>query len=79
MKLTANFEDGHLSLFLVPETEAEQRMVAACIDQPQAEQGAAYMDKSLISASLHYEGHWTHKRVQSLKLCVYRPNKVAAQ
>lgn len=73
MKLSATFEDGILSLWLEPETEAEQRMVAACIDQPQAESGAAYMDKNLISVSLHYDGHWTNKRVSKLKLTVYKP------
>lgn len=76
MKLTANFEDGHLSLNLFPETDAEHRMIGAVIDQPQAEQGCAYLDKNLISASLHYDGHWTNKRINSLKLSVYRPNKI---
>lgn len=75
MRLTASFEDGSLSLYLHSETESEQRMIGAVIDQPQGESGAAYMDKSLISASLHYEGHWTNKRISSLKLSVYRPNK----
>ena len=75
MKLTATFEEGSLHLLLIPETEAEQRMVGAVIDQPQSAEGCAYMDKSLISASLHYEGHFTNQRVRSLKLSVYRPNK----
>lgn len=76
MKLTASFEDGSLSLHLVPETESEQRMIGAVIDQPQAEQGCAYMDKSLISAALSYESHWSNKRINRLTLSVYRPNKV---
>jgi len=75
MKLTATFDDGALSLLLLPETESEQCMVGAVIDQPQDDHSAAYMDKSLISASLHYEGHYSNKRVKSLKLTVYRPNK----
>lgn len=75
MKITASFEDGSLSLLMTPETESEQRMVGAVIDQPQAEEGCAYLDKSLISATLHYEGHWTNKRIRSVKLSIYRPNK----
>jgi len=74
MNITATFEEGVLALLLLPETEAEQRMVGAVIDQPQDESSAAYMDKSLISASLRYDGHWTNKRVSCLKLTVYRPN-----
>ena len=74
MKITATFEDGSLSLLLLPETETEGHMIGAVIYQPQNESSAAYMDKSLISASLHYEGHWTNKQVRSLKLSVYRPN-----
>ena len=49
MKLTASFEEGTLTMHLVPETEAEQRMVAAVIEQPQAETGGGYMYKSIIS------------------------------
>jgi len=74
MKVTAHFEEGSLNLLLELETEAEQRMVGAMIDQPQGPNGAGYMDKSLISASLKYEGHWTNKRIGSLRLSVYRPN-----
>lgn len=74
MRITAEFAEGALSIRLHPETEAEQRMIGAVIDQPQEDSGAAYMDKNLMSASLHYEGHWTNKRVSSLKLSVYRPN-----
>ena len=76
MKVTATFEDGSLSLLLLPETEAERAMVGAVIDQPQAESdAAAYMNKDLISVRLHYYGHWTNKKVSSLKLSVNRPNK----
>ena len=74
MKIRASFEEGSLALHLDPETEAEQRMVAAVIDQPQAADGCAYLDKSLISAVLHYEGHWTNKRISSVKLSVFKPN-----
>ncbi len=77
MKITASFEEGSLHLHLTPETEAEQRMVGAILDQPQGEEGAAYMDKSLISACLHYEGHWTNKRIRSVKMSIYRPNQPA--
>ena len=77
MRMSAQFEDGHLSLVLEPETEAEQRMVGAVIDQPQGEMGAGYLDKDLISATLHYEGHWTNKIIKRVKLNVYRPNKSA--
>ena len=75
MRVTVTLEDGSLSLLLVPETKAEGHMIGAVIDQPQNESSAAYMDKILISASLHYDGHWTNKQVRSLKLSVYRPNK----
>lgn len=75
MKLKAVLEDGSLKLILLPETETEQSMIAAVINQPQDESSAAYMDKSLISASLHYDGHWTNRKVTSLTLTVYRPNE----
>lgn len=75
MKITAAFEDGSLSILLLPETEAEQRMVGAVIDQPQNVDSGTDMDKSLISACLRYEGHYTNQRVKSLKLSVFRPNK----
>lgn len=74
MKLTVHFEEGSLHLLLKPETEAEQRMVGAVLEQPQAEEGCAYLDKSLVSASLHYDGHWTNKRISSVKVSVYKPN-----
>lgn len=74
MRLTASFADGFLSLHLEPENEAEQRMIGAVIDQPQAEQGCAYLDKSLIAATLTYDGHWTNKRIKSVQLTVYKPN-----
>lgn len=76
MKITASFEEGSMHLHLIPETTAEQKMIGAVIDQPQAEQGCAYMDKSLIAASLHYEGHWTNKAIKSVKMSIYSPNKV---
>ena len=78
MKLTASFEEGTLTMHLVPETEAEQRMVAAVIEQPQAETGGGYMDKSIISGTYRYEGHYTNRRISSLALTVYKPNKPEA-
>lgn len=75
MRVTASFEDGTLSLRLEAENESEQRMVGAVIDQPQGQDGCAYLDKELVSAVLHYEGHWTNKRIKSVKLSVFRPNK----
>ena len=78
MNLTATFEVGHLSLLLIPETEAEQRMIGAVIDQPQDVDSGAYMDKSLISATLHYDGHFTNQRVRSLKLSVHKHKEVPA-
>lgn len=78
MKITASFEEGSLSVVLLPETEAEQRMIGACIEQPQAEQGCGYLDKTLIAASLGYEGHYTNKRISRVKLSIYRPNKEPA-
>jgi hypothetical protein len=75
LKIHATFEQGALHLHLTPETEAEQRMIGACIDQPQAESGCAYMDKGLISASLHYEGHWSNKRIRSVVMSIYKPNE----
>lgn len=74
MKITASFEDGSMHMLLVAETEAEQRMIGAVIDQPQAEQGCAYMDKGLISASLSYEGHFTNQRISRVKMSIYKPN-----
>lgn len=74
MKITATFEDGQLSLLLLPETESEQRMVGAVIDQPQDDHNMN-IDKDLVSARLQYEGHFTNQRVKSLKLSVYRPSK----
>ena len=76
MNVSAKFEDGKLSLTLVAETDAEQRMIGAVINQPQDEQGCAYLDKSLISAVLRYEGHFTNKRIASVTLSVYKPNPV---
>lgn len=74
MQVTATFEDGVIALHLIAETEAEQRMIGAVIGQPQGEQGCAYLDKSLVSAALTYEGHWTNKRITGVKLRVYKPN-----
>jgi len=78
MKVSAKFEDGSLALHLVAETEAEQRMIGAVLDQPQAEQGCGYLDKSLVSASLSYEGHYSSKRITGVKLSVFKPNKTGA-
>ena len=75
MKVSADFAEGHLSMLLLPETEAEQRMVAAVIEQPTDADSGGYLDKSLISATLRYEGHFTNKRISSLRLNVCRPNK----
>ena len=75
MKVNASFEDGLLSLILLPETLSDQLMIGAIINQPQDESSAAYMDKSLISASLQYHGHWSNKLVTRLTLTVYRPNE----
>jgi hypothetical protein len=75
MRITASFEDGALHLLLTPETPAEQRMIGAVIDQPQDEESCAYMDKSLIAASVRYDGHWSNKSVSSVRLSVYRPNR----
>ncbi len=79
MKVTASFEDGVLSMRLVAETEAEQRMVGAILDQPQAEHGCGYLDKSLVSAALAYEGHWTNKRITGVTLRVFKPNDTEAR
>ena len=75
MKLTASFEDGAIHLYLKAETNAEQTMLGAVLNQPQDEQGCGYLDKSLVAASLRYEGHWTNKRIDSVKLSVYKPNE----
>ena len=73
MKVFVEFEEGVLSMRLEPQTDAEQRMVAAVIEQPVDEN--VMLDKSLISAVLRYDGHWTNKRITSLKVCVYQPNR----
>ena len=75
MKLSAHFEDGVLSLKLVTESKAEQKMIGALLDQPQADQGSGYLDKSLISASLRYEGHWTNQNISSVTMNIYKPNE----
>ncbi len=41
-------------------------------------EGSAYLDKSLISCSLAYEGHWSNKRLTRVSMRVYRPNKESA-
>lgn len=78
MKITASFEEGSLHVHLHAENIAEQRMLGAVLDQPQADQGCGYLDKSLVSASLSYDGHWTNKCISRVKLSVYRPNKEEA-
>ena len=75
MKLTAAFEEGHLSVTLHPETDSEKRMLGAVIEQPQAVDSCAYMDKNLISASCAYDGHWSSKMLSRVTLNIYRPNK----
>jgi hypothetical protein len=75
VKITASFEEGSLHVLLHPENAAEQRMLGAVLDQPQAEQGCAYLDKSLVAASLSYDGHWTNKCISRVMLSIYQPNK----
>ena len=75
MKLTASFEGGAMHLHLSAETRAEQTMLGAVINQPQGEDVCAYMDKSLISASIRYDGHWTNKLISNITMSIYQPNK----
>lgn len=74
MKATVIFEEGALHLSLTPETDAEKRMIGAVLEQPQGEEGSAYLDKSLLAASMSYGGHWTARSIERLRLSVYRPN-----
>jgi len=69
VKLSAQFKDGFLSLLCEPETEAEQFMIGAVINQP-TENGEIH--PSLLMAEIKTEVHWTHKKVKSLRLTVAR-------
>ena len=75
MKVRAEFEDGALHIILSADTPAEQRMIGAVIEQPQDATSCAYMDKTLLSANVRYDGHWSNQTVREVRLSVYRPNR----
>ena len=76
MKITASFEDGSLSICLLAETDGERAMVGAVLDQPQ--ENCGYLDKSLMNATIRYTAHYSYKKVDSIKISLFRPNKEAA-
>jgi hypothetical protein len=74
MKVAVTFNGQGLSLELFTETEAEQRMIGAVLGQPQVDRQSEIVGE-LVMASLGYEGHFSNKRVNWLKLNVLKDQR----
>lgn len=75
MRVSARFNERGLELVLQPENDAEKRMIGAVLNQPFEDTNYHHepeLDAGLVTATIHYEGHWSNKSISSLSLRVLR-------
>lgn len=75
MKVSVRFEGTGLQLRLIPEGEAEQRMVGAvlnCQRETETFVPLHQVDASLVRAEVQYEGHPSYQRIEHVVLTVHR-------
>lgn len=77
MKVRAIFEDGRLAMQLRPETEAERRMIGACIGEPPDPRNhftPTMWPPAQVSAEVQYEGHPSNNKVSLLLVAIIPPS-----
>lgn len=74
MRVSVRFTSQGLDLDLLAETDQEKAMIGAVLNQPFSAPGfhPPELAETLVVATVHYEGHWTNKRVDRLTLRVHR-------
>jgi hypothetical protein len=74
MRVSARFNGQGLELDLHAENEPEKKMIGAVLNQPFADPSwkPCGIESTLVTATVHYDGHWSNQVVDRLTLRVHR-------
>lgn len=80
MRVSARFNGQGLELELHAESEPEKKMIGAVLNQPFSDPAFRphEVETSLLTAIVHYDGHWTNKSVDRLTLRLLRQESAAS-